>query len=104
MIKKRIVIRIILAVFLVLAGLALLQASGKPNPTSQGNAQAQEIHQLSGQYRVQKGTAAGGDYALSGLDRKADNTSSGGKYILLGPASPSGGTPCCCVHLPCIRR
>ena len=70
---------------------------------------------------------SGGRYRLVGTSAQAGVIASGGEYRLLpalwfpstrlragdtltnrgtegGPASPSGGNPCCCTYLPCVLR
>ncbi len=56
------------------------------------------------EYSVKAGASAGGVYRLTSLAWRAGAASSGGVYRLLGPASPSGGNPCCCSYLPCVVR
>ena len=44
-------------------------------------------------------------YHLESGGLRVMGASSGGSYRLLLPeASAGGGTPCCCMYLPCVRR
>jgi hypothetical protein len=94
--KTRTVILVAMVACLLLGGLALLAA--------QDSAQAQSNQPPTVQYSVTQGIASGGDYRLAGSEKQVNSASSGGNYRLLGPASPSSGTPCCCLHLPCILK
>lgn len=77
------------AVILSLGGLALAQA-GKDS---------------GGGYVVERGTAAGGSYQLDAGAWQVQGVATGGGYRLEGlNAATGGGTPCCCVHLPCTLR
>ena len=100
--KIRIIILLAIFALLLVSGAALAQWEAKDPDSSVASLPQND---------TVNGVASGGRYRLvtwqvsiaaSGL---ANNVAAGGKYRLLGPASPSGtGTPCCCIHLPCVMR
>jgi len=102
--KKRNVILIAIALSLLLGGLALRLDTGRLDVTLSDRALAQSDQPAISQYRVAPRSASGGAYRLSGADWQVKGASSGGEYRLQGPSSPSGGTPCCCNYLPCVRK
>lgn len=91
--KMQITLLLVVALLFV-GGVALRQTQ------SSALAQLNEPQALAG-YAIKPGTVSGGLYRLTNVSWQADNTASGGEYRLLGLHSPSGGTPCCCVYLPC---
>jgi hypothetical protein len=86
--KTRIAILLAIAALLLVGSVALAQSSGPPPA----------------QYAVAQGRASGEGYRLTSMSWQVSGASSGGGYRLLGPASPSGGNPCCCTYLPCVLR
>ena len=102
--KKRNVILIAIALCLLLGGLALRLDAGQLGLAAQDKALAQSAQPPPAQYRVAQSPASGGNYRISGSGWQVSGSSGGGEYRLLGPVSPSGGTPCCCVHLPCVMK
>lgn len=82
-------VAVTMAAILLLGSLTLVQA-GK----DQG-----------GGYTVQIKAVAGGGYHLDGGGWQVQGAAAGGGYHLASIAAPAGGgTPCCCVHLPCMLR
>ena len=102
--KSRNVILIAIALSLLLGGLALRLDTGRLGVILSDKALAQSDQPAISQYRVAPRAASGGAYRLSGAGWQVKGSSSGGAYRLQGPVSPSGGTPCCCNYLPCVRK
>lgn len=57
------------------------------------------------QYSVAPGAASGEGYRLTGTTWQVSGAPGGGKYRLLTTTRPTGsGTPCCCLHFPCLAK
>jgi hypothetical protein len=88
--KVRIVILVVIFALLLGGSVAMAQSSGQSPSVL---------------YTVRQGVIAGEGYHLTNLTWQVSGAVNGTGYHLASSSSPAGtGTPCCCIHLPCVLR